>query len=256
MSAIRDRRGRTGGGESRCATSEAAPDSGAGSTTASSCSPADGTVKTFSLAHSTARLPDGWRKAHQTWMENADAKWDIEYVLCVDAGRESELPLLPEGVRLVVNHGRRCAVDGWNAAAAATTGKFIITVADDWFPPKNWDCLIRSLVPSFDGEHVLWVGSGGDHDIMTFSMLTRTRYERYGYIFYPEYIGMCADNDFTDVAKRDRVVIDARFVEFPHMHPQYKRSQWDGIYEWQHRPEAWKVGKEVYARRQAQGFAR
>src|SRR5690242_12044368 len=140
---------------------------------------------TWSLCHPTARLPDGWRPAYEAWKANCDNWADVEYILCIDKEDDSKLPIgaLPCGVRGRFNYGRRCAVDAWNAAAAGSTGRFIVTFADDRFPCPHWDIVLLKAIPDLDGEYVLDVDTGGFDDILCFSMLTRKYYERYGRIF-------------------------------------------------------------------------
>jgi hypothetical protein len=74
---------------------------------------------------------------------------------------------------------------------------------------------------------------------------------------------MFADNDFCESARQDGVVIDARHLMFPHRHPMFDgRGGWsedwqgraDVALRAQNRPEAYKIGKEIYARRKASGF--
>ena len=212
----------------------------------------------FSVCHTTARLPDGWEEAARAWTGQAAYKNAIEYVLSSDSENVSEFRPECGSFKHVLNTGRKCAVDGWNAAAKASTGKFLITVADDWTPPKHWDLELLKVIPDLDKEYVVWVETGGGEDdqIMTFSLLTRAYYERYGYIFYPEYIGMFADNDFTDVAVRDGVILDCRktLPMFEHKHPFYGTANSDNVYRWQHRPEAMNLGERIYLRRKAEGF--
>lgn len=212
---------------------------------------------TFSLCHTTRRLEnDEWRKAFDAWIDAAVNPDEIEYVLSADSpanwastgirGRDQD--------RFALNTGRHTAVDGWNCAAAASTGRFLITVADDWFPCDRWDERLHEVIPSFHGEYVVEVDTGGDHGLLTFSMLTRKYYERYGYIFHPKFIGMYADNWFTDVARRDGVVINARHLKFPHLHPDYGTAKDDSTYRWQHRPEAFEVGEAVYRQLRKEHF--
>lgn len=216
----------------------------------------------FSLCHTTRRIP-GWEKAARAWIEAADNPHSVEYVLCVDAEEERAQVQhvfdvvffgIPMSQRVLVFSGskRRCAVDGWNAAAAASTGKFLITVSDDVFPPARWDTLLLEALGSrINEEAVVWVNSGEKRDLMAFSLLTRKYYERYGYIFYPEYLGMYGDDDFTRQALRDGVVIDCRktLPEFKHLHPLHGTAPNDEVYEHQNRPEAYAVGKAIFEKR-------
>jgi len=216
---------------------------------------------TFSLCHTTARLPDGWRKATQTWFDACDNPRDVEHVLVTDCGFTSEVScfeaIFPR-MQWRQNTGRRCAVDGWNTSARFAEGQFLITLADDWFPCPHWDTRIKQLVPDMTNPVVLDVNTGGDHDILTFSMLTRPYLERliqeYGYegFFYPEYLGMMADTEFGEIARLDGVVLKAKHLLFPHDHPNYTGKPMDSIHQWQHRREALKTGEEVFLRRMEQ----
>jgi hypothetical protein len=236
----------------------------------------------FSLCHSTARLPGGWIRAFETWFDRADHPDQVEYILTVDEGTvPAEFQNVDNlavthtlfsrpwhSVKLDINRGRRCAVDGWNSAAKASTGKFLITVADDFFPPKHWDTEILKLLPFgtqpgyvnlqkgrplwMEGPWVLDVDdkNGEDTDLLFFSFLTRPYYESLGgRIFHPEYFGMFGDNDFTEEAKRDGVIVNARHLKFTHEHPAYGTAANDATYQHQHRGEAWERGKEVFKRR-------
>ncbi len=222
----------------------------------------------FSLLHATARVPDGWRTAHDEWMAEADDPSAIEYILCID---EQDKPKLPdefgapwvpgtEGIDIVycpTPNGPSGAAAAWNCAAKNASGKFLITVSDDWRPCKHWDTELKNVIPNFDGDYVVEVSVGGDADIrrlLPFSMLTKARYDRFGYIFHPEYYGVLADDEFTAVARRDNVVIDARHLLMPHLHFIYGLSKIDLIYERQNSVKAFAIGHEVFNRRKAAGF--
>jgi precorrin-6B methylase 2 len=84
-------------------------------------------------------------------------------------------------------------------------------------------------------------------------------------VFYPAYESMCADNDFCEWARQDGVVINARHLMFPHRHPLYddqggwrrpKDVDWDKAYQAQNRPEAYELGKTVWAWRRMVRFGK
>lgn len=219
----------------------------------------------FSLCHTTARLPDGWRAAAQAWLDNCDHPERVEHVLTMDAQDVAigfvaaiENPVFPN-TQIGINHEVRTAVAGWNLAAKLSMGKFIISLADDWFPCPHWDTALLEVIEAqengLDGEYVLDVDTTGNHHLLTFSLLTRAYLMKYskgeGWLFYPEYTGMYADNDFSDSAKLiDQVVVDARHLVFPHRHPNYTPGvEADEIHKWQGRPEAYRIGIKVYKKR-------
>jgi hypothetical protein len=229
----------------------------------------------FSLCHTTARLPDGWRAAAQAWLDNCDHPENVEHVLTWDdpAGFSNNRvpagqPVFPNTI-VGVNDGPKTAVAGWNLAAKLSTGKFIISLADDWFPCTHWDTEIlkalpqisevqdgklRGIAPDLNGCHVLDVDTAGNDHLLTFSLLTRAYLNKYsggeGWLFYPEYTGMYADNDFTDSARMDKVIVNARHLRFEHRHPNYfPEVEPDQVHLWQGRPEAFRIGAKVYKKR-------
>jgi SAM-dependent methyltransferase len=253
----------------------------------------------FSILHTSAR-PDKWRAVYDDWMSKAVHPEDVEYVLCVDPrwgfstdpneyaadlgyGHQTN----PDNLVVVQNTGRRCYVDGVNIAARASSGSILIVNADDQFACEGWDEKLAGVVewefPAWvgvptdsrlgkggNGSFVIEVSTGtpAEHDraILVMPILSRKRYEDQGYeVFWHEYESMCADNDFCEHARQDGVVIDARHLMFPHVHPSFnelgwvrykeERQGWDAAYEMQNRPEAMQLGKEILTRRRASNFA-
>jgi hypothetical protein len=224
-------------------------------------------IPLISLCHTTARLPDGWRMAAASWRGFCDRPELVEHIIATDTPLPTPSERFFHDTRFVINHGRRCAVDGWNAAARESRGKLLISVSDDWFPPLHWDTLLLERIAAqpdgLDGEYVIEVSTGGNNGLLTFSILTREYFHRinreYGYagLFAPDYLGMYGDDDFTMFARRDGVVIDATDLYFHHDHPLYTGGEMDATHQWQHRPEAFKVGAKAYRRRRRQfGFPR
>jgi Glycosyl transferase family 2 len=228
----------------------------------------------FSILHTSAR-PDKWRAVYDDWMQNAVHPEDVEYVLVIDDRWGFDLsdmspystPL--NNIRVLRNTGRRCYVDGVNIAAKGSTGAILVVNADDQFSCPQWDdCLRYAFIDSANEqqEWVIEVDCGGnEHErgIMPMPVLSRARYEKLGYVFFPEYESMMADNDFCQAAYQDHVVIDARHLLFPHKHPMYESNwqgtqndpRWDEAYQEQNRREARELGRRIFERRKACGFA-
>ena len=61
---------------------------------------------------------------------------------------------------------------------------------------------------------------------MVMPILSRAWYENQGFVFFPEYESMFADNDFCETARQAGVVIDARHLMFPHRHPMFQDGKW------------------------------
>ena len=214
----------------------------------------------FSLLHTSAR-PDQWRQIYDSWMGNCKNPATVEYVLVTDPrwGFDKPITLRPQD-KVVTNCGRRCCVDGWNIAAANSTGIILIVIADDQYPCANWDQeLIARVPPSID--FVIRVGSGARNEnsrsAMVMPIMSRPRYERQGFIFYPEYESMYADQDLCESAYADGVVVEAWDLLFPHRHPVVDPTiKIDEAYSVQNRREAYELGESILTRRRLTEFGK
>lgn len=241
----------------------------------------------FSILHPSAR-PHKWLEIYDSWIGAAAHPENVEYVLCADDrwgfDKSNEfLGLRPHPtppMRVVWNTARRCYVDSVNIAAEASTGQFLIVIADDQYPCDGWDEKIwHALSFGVDEgakaaletgrDFVISVSTGTPHEhergIMVMPILSRARYERLGYVFFPEYESAYADNDFFSHAAKDKCIIEARHLMFPHRHPLAESGGWenrvtadwintDEVYAAQNRREAYVLGEKIFARRFGLGF--
>lgn len=218
---------------------------------------------TFSLAYTSVRaeaIPDVIR----TWTERAFTD-DLEWIVTVDEGDEkcfnavqTAFATLPTKISRTVrtNTGPRTSTAGWNLAADNSTGKVIIAVADDFIPPVGWAPALLDIKPEgwIDGEYVVHTEDGYVHNLCVLVMLTRKRYERYGYMLYPGYLSLFSDTEFTEVAYRDGVVLDAKHLLFEHVHCDCKKRAKDEHDEKHASTERWNAGEALFRIRRSNGF--
>lgn len=213
---------------------------------------------TFSLAYTTIR-PEFIKRVIDTWRSRASNPKDIEVVICVDANNLAGIEVanaVPDVKVVLQPEAPFNSVRGWNAAAAQTTGKILIAVADDFDPPQGWDTALLALHPLnwWDTEHVVHTEDGYVHDICVLSIMTRKRYERFGYFFYPQYESMFCDTEFTAVAYRDGVVINAKHLLFEHLHPDCNKRDRDK-HDIEHASkDRWARGEMLFNYRRQIGF--
>lgn len=216
-------------------------------------------MPTFSLAYTSVRslvIP----KVVKLWNDRSELK-DHEWVISVDEGdapsfaAANALSILGN-VKVVVNSGDRNCNTGWNVAAESTSGKVIIAVPDDFVPPERWDTLLLGLNPQgwIDGEYVVHIDDGYVRTLCTLAILTRKRYERFGYLFYPGYQSMFTDTEFTEVAYRDGVVIYAQHLLFEHLHPDCKKRERDSVDTKHASQSRWDEGEALFNARKSAGF--
>jgi len=227
----------------------------------------------FSILHPTIRLAnEGWRSAWECWADTCDQAEAVEYILAIDdwGNRPFYFPWWTSTRHrsitsvIVLNNGRCCYVDAQNTAAKAARGDFLITAADDWFPCLHWDSMLNALVPDpLHTEAVIKVRTQHHPDLAIYPILTRAYYERpgrggcpAGELFYPEYLSMGSDDDLTEYARRDGVLLEAPEMKFEHRHHSLGLAQEDEAYRYVASEEAWAVKERVIARRRRENYSR
>jgi hypothetical protein len=208
----------------------------------------------IALIHATRGRPQQAIAARNQWLSAAEKAIHIEHVFAVDIDDEATLKATEYLPRVIVEQPTGC-VAAWNLAAKATTAPVIIQMSDDFIAPPGWDRLILEEIPNTSHEYVVKVSDGlRQDDLMCMAILTRARFERFNYVFHPRYRSMYSDNEFTDVANRDGVVIDATDIVFEHRHPLGGKAQWDETYLVSNSNERYEQGREIYEQRKENGF--
>ncbi len=214
----------------------------------------------FSILHTSVR-PYQWRNVYEAWINKAHDPACFEYVLVVDHDWGFErLPIMKSdlargGDKAVWQRDKHNYVHGVNLAAANSKGRILIVNADDQFPCQDWDLRLMEQIPDADADFIVLPSTGTpsehEREIAVMPIMSRARYSRLGYVLFPAYESMYADNDFLAHARQDGVVIEAKHLMFPHLHPIGGKAEWDDAYKAQNRREAFEIGSKVFeARRQ------
>lgn len=132
----------------------------------------------------------------------------------------------------------------------------IVLGSDDMLPQVHgWDFTIRQEMmknfPSLDGA--LWFNDSHQPRVCTFSIMGRPYYERFKYLYHPDYISLWCDNEYTDVAMKAGKMKYYEQVLFKHFHPAWMGDgAFDALYR---KNEAYfKQDQQTYLRRKAIGF--
>ena len=219
---------------------------------------------TFSICYATRR---SWciKTVVGDWLEKASNRKAIEFIVGVDANDNESIESAKSVCRHIGNtrlfiqpSGPFNCVKAWNATAKMSKGKVLVMVSDDFVPPKDWDSQLVGLQPNWINES--WVVRVNDCNNsttdkpFTLPILTRSRYEKLGYVFWPEYESIFSDTEFGDHAKLDGVVIDARTLLFEHLHHTCLKRNSDVVDKVHSSTERWDRGEAIYKRRKACGF--
>jgi hypothetical protein len=72
-----------------------------------------------------------------------------------------------------------------------------------------------------DTDGILWFNDGNRKDLNTLCILGKKYYERFGYIYHPDYKSLWADNEFMTVGNllKKQIFIDKVIIH--HQHPDW-----------------------------------
>lgn len=128
---------------------------------------------------------------------------------------------------------------------------------DDMIPiVQDWDEKMVNLVkknwPDLDGA--VWPpdGYGNSETVSTVILIGRNWYERFNYIYHPEYISVYCDNEFTDVALSfNKIVkVEDKIVE----HKWIGVNGRDELCDRNESAVSYNVDRELFVRRTMAGF--
>jgi hypothetical protein len=179
-------------------------------------------------------------QAIEKWVENA--RFPFELIVSIDeddtvkdayvreySARWLLNPNSNPAKKIIVNNNRS-AVDAINNAAKESTGSIMIVVSDDTACPYYWD---EKIIEATRGreDFVLRVNDEIQRWIITMPVIDRKYYDRFGYVYYPEYKHMFCDTEFTHVANLLGRVIYRNDLHFPHNHYSVRKSTKDALNE-------------------------
>jgi len=167
---------------------------------------------------------DGW------WFKKASGN-DFEHIFSMD--EDDPLTKDPDVLRKIAPSRLVVGMppqnnEAWNRAYSAIdpSSKVVVQVSDDFEPPSGWDAIILDRLNKAGGlDKQLVLGVADPHftpsysgdGLMTIIIATKSYLERIGgFLLYPEYPSVFSDNDFTDKASLDCVMVDAYDVCFIH----------------------------------------
>ena len=207
----------------------------------------------ISIIHATKGRPQiAWQRRWQ-WLSLAQNPLEVEWLFMVDHD---------EAVDYTPHQAIRCnpggIVNAWNAGAKMAKGEIIIQMSDDWTPPRHWDALISTAMGDTAGEKVLAVSDGLRTDkLLCMAIMTQSRLKKQGEMFCPEYQvsdGIYSDNEVTDRAYEDGVIVEARHIQFKHENPMFTGGNPDDLLKNHNKPEHYQKGKAIYEKRKANNW--
>lgn len=193
----------------------------------------------------------------KSWMLKADHPESIEYILCIDTDDNEPYWQLAidfldsDAINIILSkHPNKSAIEAINRGALTATGDILIVVSDDFDCPEHWDTM---LLQALEGKEDFCVKTkdGIQPTLMTLPILDRNYYNRFGYIYHPDYLHMYSDQEMTAVAHMLGRNVDVDLL-FPHNHYSTKKFVKDAISI--KNDKTYPQGKQVFDRRLRTNF--
>lgn len=192
----------------------------------------------------TRSRPEQFIKTLSSFVNNESGLHKITYLISIDYDDDSMDHLVLKKTReligkdgIIVLGSRAGKIGSVNRDMERAPKDYDILMqpADDWMVKKeNWDDIVaREVCDSFpDLDGVVWFYDGHQPNIDTLCIMGKPYYERFNYIYYPEYVTFWADNEFTEVANLLDRLSFCEEVVFEHQHPDWIYSNgYDGKFK-------------------------
>lgn len=216
----------------------------------------------ISVIHPSKGRPEMAIKTIEKWLEYADG--DIEYLLSLDnedanwyIGFTQQLYM--EGKIKYIFNKTTTAISAINEAAKHATGDLFVVISDDFICPKHWNTKLIQRI-QYDWDTQIFLGrkdflvktkDGLQPTLITLPILDRTYYNRFGYIYHPDYLHMFSDQEMTAVGHMLGRVINVDMT-FEHWHYSTGKSPKDEVNV--RNDMTWKQGQLLFDRHLQNNF--
>jgi len=147
-------------------------------------------------------------------------------------------------------------IEAINADLDGVDFDIVLLASDDMIPKvKGYDTIIKNKMKEHypDTDGILWFNDGYQGNrLNTLCILGKKYYDRFGYIYNPEYISVWSDNEFMDVGNilNKQTYIDELIIE--HQHPDWGYGNRDDIHTLNSKYEG--KDHETYNNRKTKNF--
>lgn len=202
----------------------------------------------FSIIHASYGRPELALDTYNKWINNFSFTNDIEYILSLDRSdpKFNIYEKLFAGNRFyyINENETNTSVSAINNAAKISSGGIIVVISDDFESAYNWDLQVSNAVKG-EKDWILKTQDGTQPWIITLPIMDRKYYQRFGYVYYPEYAHMFCDSQLTHVADLLGRKLTSSLL-FKHNHYSVGGIQKDQTSL--KADKTWDHGKEIYLR--------
>lgn len=207
----------------------------------------------ISILHPSRGRPEKSVETFKKWMSHSQASDRVEFILSMDNDdktREEYLKLYWNLPVKLTSDWNRSAVDAINNAAKIANGDVLIVVSDDTEPCDAW---IEYIYHEANGrkDWIMKTQDGIQPWIITMPVMDRAYYNRFGYIYHPDYLHMFCDTELTCVADITGRKIKSNLM-FKHNHYSVTKEQPDEINK--KADSTWAQGEKLFLERYKRNF--
>lgn len=204
----------------------------------------------ISIIHPSRSRPQLAAQTAKKWLSSAKNWKDIQYLLSIDKDDDLYDEIILEYPAQTLVGDNANAIEAINYGASKTEGDLIIVVSDDFDCPFHWDvALLKALEGKSD--YLVKTKDGIQKTLITLPIMDRVYYNRFGYIYNPEYEHMFCDQEMTAVGHMLGRVIELD-ITFPHNHYTTGRFAKDAISV--KNDNTWNQGQRVFNKNLATNF--
>jgi hypothetical protein len=132
-----------------------------------------------------------------------------------------------------------------------TDWDILVNMSDDMlFTVYGFDAHIRDAFDNLD--QCLHFPDGNTKHLITMSILGRKYFDRFGYIYHPDYVSLFCDNEQMEVSQ---ILGCYKYIDkdiFAHLHPAFGKAASDEQYN--HTESFWNVDQATFSRRKELNF--
>lgn len=192
------------------------------------------------------------RTAHK-WLTSAANPDNIRYVLSLDTDESqlSEYYDYTKGMAVnIITNPNKTAIEAINKAVSGDWD-LLIAVSDDFNqPPFHWDLALTEALKG-KSDYIVKTDDGAQPWIITLPIMDRVYYERFEYVYYPEFLHLFCDTEMTHVADLlgRKITLPIRI---PHNHYTTGLNRKDAVND--KNDATWKQGEALYLERMKNNF--
>jgi len=216
----------------------------------------------FLFKYATRQRPEWFKETLTRWRSLLSGKHDYQFVVSID--QDDETMNNPEmldfcskmkGVEVCIGQSKT-KIEAINADMQGRDFDILVVVSDDMTPQvRNYDDMMaRDMTanfPDLDGALHYNDGQHGRDVLITLSVMGKKLYDRFGYIYHPDYISVYCDDEFTDIVRQWKKVV---YIDRVIVRHEWKKYGSDSLYNRNDQFYANGVDKQTYIERKKNNF--